>query len=462
MSLIIPEVPDFELIPSLSEKFNSEQLTEIFENSFLNINNINPRQFLFICELLTFNKTHFEEFLQLLAIYINGCDKLDTEIKLQIENYLASKILKKFETQRHYSDYFQIFDQHYKNINTQEIQNPSENIVIFFVHHPVLLAHTNTLLKTLENRKSETKVVIASLEFSQSFADACKKIGCEFIRIEGKNLTEKLDKFIALTKIARHCIWLCVPQYLSYVSSLTDNISWWSLKFYPKITGVRHKLSGRGDDFSFNIDNERWINFGGSFDVKNDSHSAAPWAYRKNKFGAFCREELINDANYWQLVGAILGSNPLSTFHYCGKKAIHEKWASLYKIDLKRIVFLGWLKDPHLKIREMAIILDCYGMRHGSLLFEGMACNIPIVYPQIANNHNGLPLYYSQIKVKDSCENPNNFASFTTVDKAVALTSNLLQNESINTEFGKKINCIYNAYPKPSFDELETILDSEC
>jgi len=458
MSLIIPEVPDFELIPSLSEKFNSEQLTEIFENSFLNINNINPRQFLFICELLTFNKTHFEEFLQLLAIYINGCDKLDTEIKLQIENYLASKILKKFETQRHYSDYFQIFDQHYKNINTQEIQNPSENIVIFFVHHPVLLAHTNTLLKTLENRKSETKVVIASLEFSQSFADACKKIGCEFIRIEGKNLTEKLDKFIALTKIARHCIWLCLPQYLSYVSSLTDNISWWSLKFYPKITALKKKFSGNGVQEYFEIEDEIWINFGGSFNIKNHSEKIRPWSIRKNNFGAFCREELIDEPMYWQLVADILSSNPNSTFHYCGRKPIHEKWITKFGINRENINFLGWLKEPHKTLREMSFILDTYGMRHGSLLLEAMAVGVPIIYPRINNNHNGVQGYYSYVKSKESCEDPDKYACFNDRDEGIFLASSLLTCEKSNTTIGDIFINLYKNYPTQNFDQLEELL----
>ena len=52
------------------------------------------------------------------------------------------------------------------------------------------------------------------------------------------------------------------------------------------------------------------------------------------------------------------------------------------KIDGNKIKFLGWLKEPHLKIKEMCFLIDGFNLGHGYLAMEAMAAKVPIIYPK--------------------------------------------------------------------------------
>ena len=89
------------------------------------------------------------------------------------------------------------------------------------------------------------------------------------------------------------------------------------------------------------------------------------WNLRKLNFGSFCREELIDSEQYWRSVKLILDGNSKARYFYCGKKEIHMKWCNTLNLDATKIIFNGWLANPHEKIREMAFLLDGFTLGHG-------------------------------------------------------------------------------------------------
>ena len=51
-----------------------------------------------------------------------------------------------------------------------------------------------------------------------------------------------------------------------------------------------------------NYNGHDWINIDVGFDIKNLGQDILNWNERKLKFGAFCRDELIDSEDYWLIV----------------------------------------------------------------------------------------------------------------------------------------------------------------
>ena len=117
------------------------------------------------------------------------------------------------------------------------------------------------------------------------------------------------------------------------------------------------------------------------FEIKNQSVAPMEWKLRKLNFGSFCREELIDSEQYWRSVKLILDGNSKARYFYCGKKEIHMKWCNTLNLDATKIIYNGWLANPHEKIREMAFLLDGFTLGHGYLALEAMAAKVPIIIP---------------------------------------------------------------------------------
>ena len=47
----------------------------------------------------------------------------------------------------------------------------------------------------------------------------------------------------------------------------------------------------------------------------------------------------------------------------------------------KSSAFLGWLDSPEIVIREVAVVLDTYGLRHGVMAYEAAAASVPVAFP---------------------------------------------------------------------------------
>ena len=62
-----------------------------------------------------------------------------------------------------------------------------------------------------------------------------------------------------------------------------------------------------------------WKNFTAPISIKNLSqNNETNWEIRRNQFGCFTREELIDNSDYWNLVQALLARHTNLSFHYTG------------------------------------------------------------------------------------------------------------------------------------------------
>ena len=79
--------------------------------------------------------------------------------------------MKRYETEEAYNEFYNYFSKFYlkKRINKNYSRKPI-NSILFFVHTPNFLAHTNPMFKMLENRKNKNiKIAIACQGFSKKF-----------------------------------------------------------------------------------------------------------------------------------------------------------------------------------------------------------------------------------------------------------------------------------------------------
>ena len=88
------------------------------------------------------------------------------------------------------------------------------------------------------------------------------------------------------------------------------------------------------------VEGEKWLNFSPRFGLKNLNRRPLPWSERRGKLAAFCREELIDYEDYWQLLADLMAANDEITFHYCGVRAIHQKWVTQLGIQEERLIML--------------------------------------------------------------------------------------------------------------------------
>ena len=85
---------------------------------------------------------------------------------------------------------------------------------------------------------------------------------------------------------------------MPYFRSLSNKVCYWSLKFHPNIPDLLHYIGVFGSmKQKILYNNNIWNNINIDFNIENLLTKPLEWKYRKLNFGAFCREELINDEN---------------------------------------------------------------------------------------------------------------------------------------------------------------------
>ena len=86
-----------------------------------------------------------------------------------------------------------------------------------------------------------------------------------------------------------------------------NKITYWSQKFHPEITKLKNYIGTFNEDKKFVFKNKnKWKNFRNDFEIKNLGLQKEAWSIRKNNFGTFCREELINQKDFWEIIKIIL------------------------------------------------------------------------------------------------------------------------------------------------------------
>ena len=154
----------------------------------------------------------------------------------------------------------------------------------------------------LESRKDfDVEIIVASLYYNAVFDKKCRELDVKFVALPSESLMaayKYLDKLSA-NKLA--LIWLSLPVHLTYMSQFATNLVLWSHKFHPNIRDISLRLRVNfGVSPIVEINGQNWYDFDIGHNIHNSGIIKNSWARRKNKFGSFCREELIDKIDHWQ------------------------------------------------------------------------------------------------------------------------------------------------------------------
>ena len=463
----IPENPNLNLIPKTIQKFkdNRIEISELIKQ--IKINDLNTNQFCFIIGLAAFEGNEFDIYFNLVKKFVLSRKRNDLDL-LVIENNLHSVFLKKYETDYAYNKFYNFFSRVHnpkiKNNNLLKNEENFKNKIIFFIHEPILLAHIIPLFKMLKFRKTNNiEVSIASLHYNEKFHSKCKSVKVNYFVLNGRNLHEKLLELNNIASKFEHLIWVSVPIGLSFLRTYTNKITYWSHKFHPDIPKLKNYIGTFNEDKNFVFKNKnKWKNFRNDFEIENLGVQKEIWSIRKNNFGTFCREELINQKNFWEIIHIILSSNKSYTYFYCGHNPIHKHWCSELGIPIDQVQFLGWLEKPHLKLKEMAFLIDGLNLGHGYLGIEAMAAEVPIIFPEKKNSYSNVENYLIRTQGTLNKENDKNYLNRYSLvyskENILKIVNDLISKEDYNQFYGSHYKKVVQNHPNESFEDFLDLL----
>ena len=432
------------------------------------IKKLNIKQFIYLIGLTSFDGKNFNLNFNAIKIYVCNVNIKEKNLMFYIESNLYQVFLKRYETEESYLLFYSFFDSLYKkeeNVNKVFNKNLNAKKILFFVHSPVFLAHTNPLFYMLKKRKFfGINIAVASLSEDINFTKKLNVINIEFILLKGLTLKDQLNHLILLSSEYSRLIWQSVPLYLCYLSKRVNNTCLWSFKFHPKISNVKKNLGSFVNyEKSLILNGVKWENIDVGFEIKNLKKKSKNWSERKLNFGSFCREELIDSEEYWLTIKSIIEGVKGSTFYYCGKKSIDQYWCEKLKIPKGRVVFLGWLKDPHLKLQKMAFLLDGFKLGHGYIAYEAMAAGIPIMFPANRKSYGTMETYTKKIATHPNYKHllkghKKYFLKFKNNFEARDISKKLMIEKDFNTFYGNFNRDLISKYPQNTFEDFCEII----
>jgi hypothetical protein len=329
--------------------------------------------------------------------------------------------------------------------------------IAFIIHTSKFLAHVVTLYWLLRDRHEKllandtdsvdpvTVLVLSPPDFNFTFAmTAC---GVRLQHAGQCNLAEGLDWALQTVRAEKFSsvVWMCTPLGLPYFSSHYANTIWWSVKHHPQIDQVKLRISGRHDGQSkYQRGAHTWHGFTSPVKYANQALCKKPFATKKNLFGAFCREELIDDEVYWRWVAVCLKAVPNAGFVYTGKQPIHEKWIEDLGIDDKRVLYLGWLSNPEQSLQDVRVLLDPRISGHGLLAREAMYAGVPLMFCATAEAQD--TVVHRNIRIARKSPQDASLqlsSSFTTDQQLTEVFTRLMTEENFNDLACEELRTIF-------------------
>ena len=347
-------------------------------------------------------KQHIINFLKKAISYFNHLEKV--EHSLELENLLYTTYLRHCESEHDYNMFFSAIAECYPHRQKRHrLKGPDLG---FFVQTPSLLAHVNPLVTMIQEDKGRTinpkQISVISLGHNDEFQRKFNSLGVKFIDLQ---ISNKAALPFALIKACKdnqigNLVWQCLPTFLPYASSYIEGISWWSMKFHPNIPGLGHYITNADAKGSLEFNGRKWTKFVPAYSLKNAERKPRAWNERRQNFAAFCREELIDCAEYWLLVASIIDEFDMA-FHYAGRRAIHQKFVKELNIPEKKVKFLGWFDEPEKQMGFYNFILDGGIRGHGVMASEAIATGVPIIFPEtyIGSDHSRIKKIYADARV---------------------------------------------------------------
>lgn len=472
MSITISQNPKISEIPNAITKLKSLSLNpnNLITKEILLKSNFN--QFIFLIGLASYEGRNFNINLIHIKFYIKNVIKNNLNLLLQLEALLHQIFLKQYETEEAYDKFYTYISSLHKVKKNTKNYSKTVNInnILFYVPSPVLLAHTNPLFYMLLKRKvSSTKIVIASNGSNNEFERKCMEVNVEYVNIERRTFLETLNNLGNLSKEFDIVIWQSVPVHLSYFRTLNPKVCLWSHKFHPNIEGLMNYVGSFNEEKKIIYFNKNyWKNIDVGFEIKNKNTNPQSWKKRELNFGSFCREELINDIQFWKVVKIILEDNIGSRFFYCGRELIHDYWCKSIGINKSNVVYLGWLDQPHIKLKDMAFLLDGFRLGHGYMALEAMASCVPIIFPRSRLSYGTLENYvnktahYFNIEDKDIDKYKKKYLlSYESEFQLKKISKKLLNNKKFNNFYGSQYVNIISKLRNDTFEKFLNILSNQ-
>lgn len=391
---------------------------------------LSVNRFIFLMANLASKGSNFLNNLELIEDYFRYTANLGE--RLIAEDLLHVRFLKKYETEETYNQFYGLMQKLYERDFPDNICiNTEANHIIFFVHNPVFLAHTNILFNLLNSKRNKDyRITICSLRYDVKFAAKCKEVNAEFKVFNDSDLITAYEKLIHFSKGSLALVWLSVPAHLAYISQRLNNVVLWTHRFHPNFSNLRGCI---GDDSlarrKFSFFDKDWLHFDAGMKISNFGKKARPFSTRKLQFASICREELIDDANHWKNVSVLLKNLPQMNYSYCGRVPIHDKWCDYYKIPADRINFLGWIVKPEEKLQEYLFLLDGTKLGHGLIAMEAIACGVPVLIPDCSFGRFRAMLNWAKRKLQPSSYQALSEAIFETEDQLLSVVRSLCEKE---------------------------------
>lgn len=396
---------------------------------------------------------------------------------LAAENFLYAGYLKKRETEDHYNDFYSKLSKVYNAILPKtNLATDTDFGLLFVLHTANFLAHVNPLISMLrqngfdKNRASKVGVVVLD-QVNSEFLKKMNELGVEVYSC-GK-LHSISARIVLVERIRselryKHVIWQCLPMWLPFAERFISNLSWWSVKFHPGISGLRRYIGSIGSGKDFTLNGNTWCEFSAPISIKNlDLKRAADWSIRKGYIGCFTREELIDNKLYWEIVIALLTKFKHLEFHYTGRSTVHDKWLSRDQMIYQRIKFLGWLSNPEKQLTKYAFLLDPFPLGHGNMAREALAAYVPIVYPRLTNDRP--PSVIHKLVRNENCPNSEIYStetsgkhstSYNSQDQLLSISEQLLTDQNFNNQAAKKYRELLKTPDQAgNFSNFQSILD---
>lgn len=391
------------VIAEYSARLDVEQVRTLSEKAKPILGRLSYERFIFLMGSLASYGTNFTNNLDLIDNYFSIVG--DLNVKLCLEDDLHRLFLRKYETEESYDAFYRLMQRHYATFPRSHNQTDLKlSDIVFFVHSPVFLAHTNALFKLLENRgRDQSRVTICSMRYNEAFARRCQDLNVTYKVFEDIKLSNAYNKFVDFAKFVDVVVWLSVPVHLSYVSRHLKNVILWSHKFHPNFTDI---LGAIGVDpmsrATFTNSDRTWWHFESTFNVANVKKEPNAWNKRKYRFASVCREELIDNESHWKNVHDVLKCDTELQYYYCGRSPVHLKWCRSLRIPIERVNYVGWLAEPAEFIRDQMFLLDGPKLGHGLMASEALCCGIPIVSPKSSyGNYKRLMLRLDEVGMSE-------------------------------------------------------------
>ena len=435
MNFQIQDTTNLAAIHQSSQSLDVDKIAVLARKSRPILGRLSMNRFVFLMANLASKGSNFSYNLELIEDYF--CNVANLRERLIAEDLLHKLFLKKYETEEAYNRFYGLMQRFHDNdfIDKDSI-SPETKHIIFFVHNPVFLAHTNILFKLLQsNQSKDYRVTICSLRFDAKFFAKCEEVNAEFKVFDDPDLTIAYEKLIGFSKESLALVWLSVPVHLAYISQKLNNTILWTHKFHPNFSNLRGCI---GDDSfarsKFSFFDKDWLHFDAGMEISNFGTEAKVLGTRKLQFASICREELIDDADHWKNVSLVLKNMPQMRYVYCGKVPIHHKWCDRYQVPMDRINFLGWITNPEEKVRENLFLLDGTKLGHGLIAMEAIACGVPILSPKSSIGRYRSMLQWCQSKLKSSSFRSLSETIFENEDQLLSVVQSLCK-EDINHKF---------------------------